>query len=87
MNTEEKHRHRLCAMMHCSSRIRERLNRKAEKLDIDKIRLALVHNNDDCFLRREYPNAITGIVRFQNRWTTAVFDKDLGVVASVGVSL
>jgi len=80
-------KHTLTAKVHCSERIRERLHRNVVSRDVDKMRLALINNNIDCFLRREYPGAITGIVRYQNRWTTAVYDKRLKRVVTVGVSL
>lgn len=80
-------KHQLAAKMHCSARIKERLKRHAVSRDIDKIRLALLKNNSDCFLHREYPDAITGIVRYQNRWTTAVYSKSLERIVTVGVSL
>jgi len=79
--------HSLAARIHCSARIRERLNRPAFKKDIDKMRLALSTGNSDCFMRREYPGSIKGIVRYQNIWTVAVLDKGLGIVKTVGVSL
>lgn len=77
--------HRQTAMMHCSARIRERLNRPAVKRDVDKMRLALENDNTDCFMRNEYHNAIIGIVKYQNIYTRAVLDKTLGVVVTVGV--
>lgn len=79
--------HTLTAKMHCTARIRERMNRNVVSRDVNKMRLALLNDNIDCFLRREYPWAITGIVRYQNRWTTAVYDKRLKKVITVGVSL
>lgn len=79
--------HSLSARIHCSARIRERLNRPAVKRDIDLMRLALLKNNSDCFMRREYHDSIKGIVRYQNVWTVAVLDKSLGIVKTVGVSL
>jgi len=84
---KEKYHHRLCAMMHCNARIRSRLKRAPDKRDMDKMRLALLNDNRDCFLRREYDDAITGIVKYQNRWATACLDKDLGVVCTVGGGL
>lgn len=80
-------KHTLTAKMHCSSRIRTRLNRPVVSRDVDKMRLALLEFNNDCFLRREYPEAITGIVKYKNRWTTAVYDKRLKRVVTVGISL
>lgn len=79
--------HQLSTKVHCAARIRERLNRIPVSRDIDKIRIALLTNNSDCFLRREYQDAIVGICRYQNRWTTAVVDKNIGMVKTVGVSL
>jgi len=79
--------HTLTAKMHCTARIRERLNRNSISRDINKMRMALINDNTDCFLRREYSGAITGIVRYQNRWTTAVYDKRLKRVITVGISL
>lgn len=84
---QDQYRHRLCAMMHCNESIRRRLKRIPDKLDINKMTLALLNDNRDCFLRREYQDSITGIVRFQNRWTTAVYDRVLGVVVTVGIPL
>lgn len=80
-------KHELATKIHCAARIRERLNRIPISRDIDKMKKALITGNSDCFLRREYPDAITGIVRYQNRWTTAVFDRELGMVKTVGVSM
>ena len=77
--------HTLAAKMHCTARIRERLKRHAIPRDIDKMRLALLTGNPDCFTRRVYDDAIVGIVRYQNIWTRAVFDVNLGVVVTVGV--
>jgi hypothetical protein len=80
-------KHSLSAKMHCSARIRERLKRNVISRDVNKMRVALLTDNTDCFLRREYPYAITGIVRYQNRWTTAVYDKRLAKIITVGVTL
>lgn len=79
--------HRQSAKMHCAERIRTRLNRKPIKRDIDKMRMALLKNNDDCFIKYDYPDAITGIVKYQNRWTSATYNKKLGVVITVGGGL
>ena len=80
-------KHKLAAKIHCSARIRERLRRPAIKRDIDKMRLALLKNNSDCFIRREYSDVIKGLVRYQNIWTIAVLDKCTGIIKTVGVSL
>jgi len=86
MNQSEWRAHRRNAKIHCNGRIPERLNRKAEKRDVDKMRLALLKNNDDCFMREKvFDDAIIGIVRYQNIWTRAVLDRTLGVVVTVGV--
>jgi len=86
MNQSEWSAHRQAAIIHCNARIPERLNRKAEKRDVDKMRLALLKNNSDCFMREKvYPDAIIGIVKYQNIWTRAVLDRTLGVVVTVGV--
>ena len=79
--------HELSTKIHCAAMIRERLNRIPVSRDIDKIRIALLTNNSDCFLRREYKDAIVGICRYKNRWTTAVLDRELEMVKTVGVSL
>lgn len=80
-------KHTQAAKMHCTARIRERLHRNVIPRDVNKMRVALLFNNDDCFLRREYHEAITGIVKYQNRWTTAVYNKRLKKVITVGISL
>ncbi len=82
---QEQYEHRLAAVMHCNKRIRDRLNRKPNKLSINKMRLALLKNNQDCFIRHVSDDVIVGIVRYQNIWTRAVLDTSLGVVVTVGV--
>lgn len=79
--------HKLSIKIHCAARIRERLNRVPVSRDIDKMRIALLTGNADCFLRREYPESIVGVCRYQNMWTTAVFDRELGMIKTVGVDL
>lgn len=78
-------KHRLSATMHCNTRIRTRLKRLAIKRDIDKMRLALIKNNSDCFMREVYEDSIVGVVKYQNVWTRAVLNRNLGVVVTVGV--
>ncbi len=85
MINQEQYEHRLAAVMHCNKRIRDRLNREPDKLSINKMRLALLKNNQDCFMRHVCDDAIVGIVRYQNVWTKAVLDRRLGVVVTVGV--
>ena len=86
INQDAERRHRRAAKRHCESRIPERLNRKANKLSIDKMRLAFLKNNKDCFMIEEtYDDALIGIVKYENIWTRAVFDRTLGVVVTVGV--
>lgn len=79
--------HKACAKMHCAERARSRLNRIPTSLDFAKMRLALLKNNADCFLRREYPDAIIGIVRLRNIWTVAVYDRNIDRVVTVGVQM
>lgn len=79
--------HQACAKMHCAERARIRLNRIPTSLDFAKMRLALLKNNADCFLRREYPDAIIGIVRLRNIWTVAVYDRNIDRVVTVGVQM
>lgn len=79
--------HKACAKMHCSERVRSRLNRKPTSLDFDKMRLALLKNNNDCFIRRQYPDSIIGVVRLQNIWTVAVYDRLIDRVVTVGVRM
>ena len=79
--------HQACAKMHCYERVRSRLNRIPTTLDFAKMRLALLRNNNDCFIRREYPDSIIGIVRLQNIWTVAVYDKLIDRVVTVGVQM
>ncbi len=79
--------HQACAKMHCSERVRSRLNRIPTTLDFAKMRLALLKNNADCFLRREYPDSIIGIVRLRNIWTVAVYDRLIDRVVTVGVQM
>ena len=73
--------------MHCSERVRSRLNRIPTTLDMDKMRIALLKKNSDCFLRREYPDSIIGVVRLQNIWTVAVYDRNIDRVVTVGVQM
>jgi hypothetical protein len=82
---QEQCEHRLSAVVHCNGRIRERLNRKPDTRAVDKMRLALLNNNSDCFTRQVSADSIVGIVRYQNIWTRAVLDTRLGVVVTVGV--
>ena len=79
--------HQACAKMHCAERVRSRLNRSPTSLDFAKMRLALLRNNNDCFIRREYPDSIIGVVRLQNIWTVAVYDKLIDRVVTVGVQM
>ena len=79
--------HKACAKMHCAGRSKSRLNRKPTTLDMDKMRIALLKKNSDCFLRREYPDSIIGIVRLQNIWTVAVYDRNIDRVVTVGVQM
>ena len=79
--------HQACAKMHCAERVRSRLNRSPTSLDFAKMRLALLKNNNDCFIRREYPDSIIGIVRLQNIWTVAVYDRNIDRVVTVGVQM
>lgn len=79
--------HTLAIKVHCAARIRERLNRIPISRDIDKLRQALLTDNADCFLRREYPESIVGICRYQNIYTSAVYDKEHGMIKTVGVPL
>jgi len=79
--------HQACAKMHCAERVRSRLNRSPTSLDFAKMRLALLKNNNDCFIRREYPDSIIGVVRLQNIWTVAVYDRTIDRVVTVGVQM
>ncbi len=79
--------HKACAKMHCAERVRSRLNRIPTSLDFAKMRLALLRNNNDCFIRREYPDSIIGVVRLQNIWTVAVYDRTIDRVVTVGVQM
>ena len=79
--------HQACAKMHCSERVRSRLNRIPTTLDFDKMRIALVKNNADCVMKREYPGSIIGVVRLQNIWTVAVYDRTIDRVVTVGVQM
>ena len=79
--------HQACAKMHCAERVRSRLNRIPTSLDFAKMRLALLKNNNDCFIRREYPDSIIGVVRLQNIWTVAVYDRTIDRVVTVGVQM
>ena len=79
--------HQACAKMHCSERVRSRLNRSPTSLDFDKMRIALLKNNADCFMKREYPDSIIGVVRLQNIWTVAVYDRNIDRVVTVGVQM
>ena len=79
--------HQACAKMHCAERVRRRLKRIPTTLDMDKMRIALLKNNVDCFIRREYPDSIIGVVRLQNIWTVAVYDKLIDRVVTVGVQM
>ncbi len=79
--------HQACAKMHCSERVRRRLNRIPTTLDFDKMRIALLKNNADCFMKREYPDSIIGVVRLQNIWTVAVYDRTIDRVVTVGVQM
>ena len=79
--------HQACAKMHCSERVRSRLNRRPTSLDFDKMRIALLKNNADCFMKREYPDSIIGVVRLQNIWTVAVYDRTIDRVVTVGVQM
>ena len=79
--------HQACAKMHCSERVRSSLNRSPTSLDLAKMRLALLKNNNDCFIRREYPDSIIGVVRLQNIWTVAVYDRTIDRVVTVGVQM
>ncbi len=79
--------HQACAKMHCAERVRSRLNRSPTSLDFAKMKIALLKNNDDCFLRREYPDSIIGVVRLQNIWTVAVYDRTIDRVVTVGVQM
>ncbi len=79
--------HQACAKMHCSERVRSRLNRIPTTLDFDKMRIALLKNNADCFMKREYPDSIIGVVRLQNIWTVAVYDRTIDRVVTVGVQM
>ena len=51
------------------------------------MRIALLKKNADCFLRREYQDSIIGIVRLQNIWTVAVYDRTIDRVVTVGVQM
>jgi hypothetical protein len=73
--------------MHCSARIRERFHRVPDQYDIEKMRLAIISNNQDCFIRRDCGDVIKAIVRYQNRWGVAVLDKHTGLIKTVGVNL
>lgn len=79
--------HQACAKMHCAERVRSRLNRSPTTLDFDKMRIALLKNNADCFMKREYPDSIIGVVRLQNIWTVAVYDRTIDRVVTVGVQM
>lgn len=79
--------HQACAKMHCSERVRSRMNRIPTSLDFDKMRIALLKNNADCFMKREYPDSIIGVVRLQNIWTVAVYDRTIDRVVTVGVQM
>lgn len=79
--------HKACAKMHCAERVRSRLNRSPTSLDFAKMRLALLKNNADCFIQREYPDSIIGVVRLQNIWTVAVYDRTIDMVVTVGVQM
>ena len=79
--------HQACAKMHCAERVRSRLNRTPTSLDFDKMRIALLKNNADCFMKREYQDSIIGIVRLQNIWTVAVYDRTIDRVVTVGVQM
>lgn len=73
--------------IHCAARIRERWNRPADRYDIERMRLAIVKNNSECFIRKDCGDVIKAIVRYQNRWGVAVLDKSTGLIKTVGVNL
>lgn len=79
--------HRAAAKTHVFNRIRERYGRTPELRDIDLMRLALLTNNENCFLRREYATTIKGVVRYQNIYVSAVYNKKIRGMVTVGIPL